>query len=103
MDFNGIEGLSDENIRELYEIVVENNGIIENDLISGCGCYFFYEVAGAYLSYYNRGSYCAMQINTYDKCVNWCSSKGLGAVRYYTEACDCGNKSNPATWYSCYK
>ena len=96
MNFDAIEGLSDEEIQQLFEQDV----LDEPDTVrmGFCQC----KTDLGYATFGNSYSYgtCALQILTQASCDALCRRHGF-SYTHFTSPCFCTSKKSNSQWYSC--
>ena len=104
MDFESIEGLSDEEVENIYGASTSEDDIY----IGNCCCFpgskfVDFGLHMWYSTFYcTEGGcgYCALQLTTQASCESWCKSHGFRLFGF-DNSCYCRSSSSHSIWSSC--
>ena len=97
MDFDMIEGMSNEEIENMYDIY--NNDILDNDGARSAWCECYSSSGVVEFGYIYRGG-CFLQLTYSGLCYKHCIAKGFGWSWFYAD-CICLTTGRASTWSAC--
>ena len=97
MDFDMIEGMSNEEIENMYDIY--NNDILDYDGARSADCVCLTGSGPYVFGTKSRGG-CGLQLAAYASCLRHCRSKGF-TLDYFYALCYCASTGRSSYWSAC--